>query len=70
VTRAIDVGIVSVVGRVFDVCGGNCDTTLALFRSLVDGSILEIASIALFGLTLGDGSSQGSLTVIDVTDGT
>lgn len=42
VTRAVDVGVVPVVGGVLDVCGGDGDTTLALLRSLVDGAIVEV----------------------------
>ena len=70
VTRAVDVGVVPVVGGVLDVCGGDGDTTLALLRSLVDGAIVEVCGVTLLGLTLGDGGSEGGLAVIDVTNGT
>lgn len=58
VTRAVDVGVVTVVGRVLDVRGGDGDTTSSLLGSLVDGTILEEVGIALLGLSLGDGSGQ------------
>jgi hypothetical protein len=61
VTRAVNVGVMPVVGGVLDVCGGNGDTTLALLRSLVDGAIVEVCGIALLGLALGDGSCEGGL---------
>jgi len=70
VTRAVDVGVVASLGRVLDVGGGDGDTTLALLRSLVDGTIVEEAGEALVGLSLGDGSRKGGLAVIDVTNGT
>lgn len=69
VTRAVDVGIVAVVGLVFDVGGGDGNTTLALLGSFVDGTVLEEASIALLGLTLGDGGSQGSLELLELLNG-
>jgi hypothetical protein len=36
VTRAVDVRVVALRGRVLDVRGGDGDAALALFRSLVD----------------------------------
>lgn len=61
VTRAVDVGVVAVVGRVLDVGSGDGDTTLALLGSLVNRAIVEEAGEALVGLALGDGSREGSL---------
>lgn len=61
VTRAVDVGVMPVVGGVLDVCGGDGDTTLALLGSLVNGAILEVGGVALLGLTLGDGGCEGGL---------
>lgn len=61
VTRAVDVGVVAVLGRVLDVGSGDGDTTLALLGSLVNGAIVEEVGEALVGLALGDGSREGSL---------
>ena len=68
VTRAVDVGVMPVVGGVLDVCGGDGDTTLALLRSLVDGAIVEVCGVALLGLTLGDGSCEGGLWIVSGCD--
>jgi len=62
VTGAVDVGIVTVVGREFDVSGGDGDTTLALLGSLVNGTILEEVGKTLGGLVLGNSGGQGSLS--------
>ena len=62
VTRTVNVGVMPVVGRVLDVCGGNGDTTLSLFRGLVDGAIVEVLCVALLGLSLGDGGCEGGLS--------
>lgn len=70
VTRTVDVGVVTSVGLVLDVCSGNGDTTLPLLGSLVNRGIVEEVCVALLGLTLGDGGSEGGLAVIDVADGT
>ena len=61
VTRAVDVGVVTVVGGIFDVSSRNGDTTLALLGSLVNGSILVEVGEAFGGLVLGDSGGQGSL---------
>lgn len=61
VTRAVDVGIVSVLGLELDVCGGDSDTTLALLRSLVNSTVFKEIGKTLGSLVLGNGSSQGSL---------
>jgi hypothetical protein len=61
VTGAVDVGVVAGVGLVFDVGGGDGNTTLALFGSLVDGAIVEEVGKALFCLSLGDGCCEGGL---------
>ena len=70
VARAVDVGVVAVLGLVLDVRDGDGDTALALFGSLVDlverGEVRE----ALLGLALRDRGGQGGLAVVDVTDGT
>jgi hypothetical protein len=66
VTGAVDVGVVAVVGLVLDVGGRNGDSTLALFGSLVDGTIVEKAGIALLCLSLGDGCCEGGLDVVSM----
>jgi hypothetical protein len=69
VTGAVDVGVVAVVGLVLDVGGRDGDTTLALLGSLVNGAILEELGVALLGLALGDGSSEGCLYAISLGSG-
>ena len=70
--RAVDVSVVTLSGLVLDVGDVDGDTTLLLFRSGVD--LVEVVSRVdvrvLFVQDLGDGCGQGSLTVIDVADGT
>ena len=61
VTWAVDVGIMAVIGGVLNVGGGNGDTTLSLFGSLVNGTIIEEFCVALFCLSLCDCSCEGSL---------
>lgn len=56
VTGAVDVGIMSVVRRVFDVCRRNGNTTFSLFRCLIDGAIFEEVCQPLLGLSLRDSS--------------
>lgn len=59
-------GIVSGVGLVFDVRGGDCDTTLPLFWGFIDGAILEKAGIALLSLSLCNGCCKSSLGLVRV----
>lgn len=54
-------GIVPVIGGVFDVSSRDSDTTLAFLGGLVDGTIFEEVSEALGGLVFGDSGGQGSL---------
>jgi hypothetical protein len=61
VTGAVDVSIMSVVGLVLDMGGGDGDTTLALLRGLVNGAIIEEVREALFCLTLCDSGGQCGL---------
>ena len=67
VSGAVNVTIVSVGGLVLDVCGVNGDTTSHLFRGLVNLSIVGELGTSLLSKSFCDGSSQSSLSVIDVT---
>ena len=69
VAGAVNVGIVAVVGLILHVSGVDGDTTLSLFGSLVDAGVVLELSLALHSQELGDGSGQGSLTMVNVTDG-
>jgi len=65
---AVDVGVVAVRGLVLDVGRRDGDTTGTLLGRLVDGSIVEERGTAVLSQSLGDRSSKGSLTVIDVAN--
>ena len=65
-TRAIDVGIVAVVGVVLDVSGRNRDTSLSLFGGFIDGAVVKVLCVALFCLPFRDRRCECSLSVIDV----
>ncbi len=69
VARAVDVGVVTLVGLILNVSGVDGDTALALLGSLVDAGVVLVLSLALQSQVLGDGSGQGGLAVVDVTDG-
>ena len=68
VTRAVDVGVVPVVGLVLDVGGRDRDPALLLLGSVVD--LLEALRLgaALGGERLGDRGRQRRLAVVDMTD--
>ena len=70
VTGAVHVSVVTVVGFVFDVGGGNGDTTFLFFRSLVDFVVRDELTALLHSSDFGDGGSQSGLAVVDVTDST
>lgn len=53
--------IVSLVGLVFDVSGGDGDTTLSLLGGLVNGSVVKEVGEPLFGLALGNSGGQSGL---------
>ena len=79
IVTALNLGVVlaglvvvanAVEGLVLNVSGVDGDTTLALFRSLIDGAVIGVVSTALHGEELGDRGGQGGLTMVDMTDGT
>ena len=65
---AINVGVMAVVGVIFDVCGRDSNASLPLFGCFIDGAIVEILRVALFGLSLRDRCCEGSLAVINVAN--
>jgi len=65
VTWAVDMRVMLGIGRVFDVCGRDGNTTLALLRSLIDGTIVEEGREPLLGLSLCDGGCEGGLDTLD-----
>ena len=69
VARAVHVSVVTLLGLVLNVSGIDGDTTLSLFRSLVDGRVVGVLSLALESQVLGDGGGQGGLAMVDMTDG-
>ena len=68
VARAVDVGVVAVLGLVLHVRDGDRDAALALLRGLVD--LVERGEVgqALLGLALGDRRRERGLAVVDVAD--
>jgi hypothetical protein len=59
---------VAVLGLELDVGSRDGDTTLALLRGLVNGSVVEEVGETLGGLVLGDGGSQGGLHAMNRLD--
>ncbi len=70
VTRAIYVSVVAGSSVVFYVGGVDGDTTLTLFRCLVDLVEGESFTTEVLGQHVGDGGGQGGFTVVNVADGT
>ena len=69
VAGAVNVGIVTVGGFVFHVCGGNGDAAFLFFGGLVDFVIRNELARALQAGDLGDGGGKGGLAMVDVADG-
>ena len=67
VSRTVNMAIVPVVGLILNVGRVDCDTASLFFRSLVDFCIAGEFCTTSAGENLGDCSSQGSFTVIDMT---
>ena len=68
--RAVNVSVVTLVGLILNVSGVDGDTTLSLLGGLVDACVVLEISLTLESQVLGDGSGQGGLTMVNVTDGT
>ena len=69
VARAVNMGIVTVVRLVLHVRGVDRDAALALLGSLIDVGIIGELGVALHGQHLRDGSGQGRLAMVNVTNG-
>ena len=69
VSRAVNVCVVTHFRLVFNVRCRDGDTTLTLFRSVIDG--IEFTPVAAENLSrhAGQGRCQSRFTVVDVTDG-
>ncbi len=68
--RAVNVSIVTCSSLILNVSGVDCDTTLSLFRSLIDVSVVNECSLTLHCEGLCDSSCQSSLTMVNVADST
>ena len=66
---AVNVGIVTLVSLILHVGSVDGDAALALLGSLVDGGVVGILGLALQSQILGDGSGQGGLAMVNVTNG-
>ncbi len=69
VSRAVYVRVVAGRGLVFNVRGGDGDTTLTLFRSVVDTVEGNGSAAPHFGTYASQRSGQGGFTMVNVTDG-
>src|SRR5699024_6607878 len=69
VARAVDVGVVTLVGLILHMGGVDGDAALPLLGGLVDHVVGLVLSLAGEGQVLGDGSGQSGLAVVNVADG-
>jgi len=69
VTRAVDVGVVALVGLVLDVGDRDRDPALLLFGRVIDRVECPELRAALEREGLGDRSGERRLAVVDVPDG-
>ena len=60
----------SLSGFVFNVRGVDGDPAFSFFRSLIDHVVVHELGAALFSQHFGDGSGQGRLAMVNVTNGT
>ncbi len=67
-SRAIHVGVVALVGFIFDVGGVDGNTARFFFRRRVDLVIARIFRLAGLGEHLGDRRRQGRLAMIDMAN--
>ncbi len=68
VARAVNVGIVPLLGFILDVSNGYGDAALPLLRSLVDFTVSSRCCQALLAQADSDRRSKCGLTVVDVTN--
>ncbi len=68
VPRAVDMGVVPLVGFVLHVRDGNGDAPLPLFRRVVDAVEAAEGRLPPQRQRLGDGRRQGRLAMVDVPD--
>ena len=67
--RAVNVGIVTLLGLVLHVGGVDGNAALTLLRSLINAGVVGVLGLALQGQPLGDGSGQSGLAVVNVANG-
>src|SRR3990172_3001482 len=67
--RAIHMGVMTFIGLVFNVSDIDRNPSLSFFGRFVDLIISHELCLALLCQNLGDGSGQGGLAMIDVTNG-
>jgi hypothetical protein len=68
VTGTVDVRVVALFRLIFDVSRVDRDTTLFFLGGVIDFRVVLGSRETLFGQNIGDGSSEGGFTVIDVAD--
>ena len=69
VPRAVDVGIMPLLGLVLDVGRVDGDAASPFLRGGVDGGVGHVLGQALHRKDVGDGRGEGGLAVVDVADG-
>ena len=69
VARAVDVGVVAVLGFVLDVGDRDGNAAGPFLRRVVDAAEVAEVGVAFLGENLGDGGGQGGFAVVDMADG-